>query len=53
MVLIKSVVTEALYDLSKITYGYLNEEDKVHECCSCLKLMIQAHLHVGFFKCFL
>ena len=49
MVLIKSFLTEALYDRSKLIFGTLNEGDKVRECYSCLKLMIQAHLHVGFF----
>ena len=29
-------------------HAYLNEGDKVHECYSCLKRMIQAHLHIGF-----
>ena len=32
----------------KLIYEYLNEGDKVRECNSCLKLMIQAHLDVGF-----
>ena len=27
MAIIKSFVTEALYDLSKLVYGYLNEGD--------------------------
>ena len=29
---------------------YLNEGDKIHECYSCLKLIIQVHLHVGIQK---
>ena len=31
---------------------YLNEGNKIRECCSCLEMMIQADLHVGFFKIF-
>ena len=31
---------------------YLNEGDKVRECYSCLKMIVQAHLHVGFFSIF-
>ena len=41
-----------LCDCFKLIYAYLNEEDKVHECYSCLKMMIQTHLHVGFFTIF-
>ena len=33
-------------------YTYLNGGDKIHECYSCLKLMIRAHLNVGFFILF-
>ena len=29
-------------------YAYLNEGEKVRKCYSYLKVMIQAHLHVGF-----
>ena len=29
-------------------YAYLNEGEKVRQCYSYLKVMIQAHLHVGF-----
>ena len=50
MVLIKSFPTKALYDRSKFTYMYLNEVDKIRECHSCLKVIIQAHSHVGFSK---
>ena len=39
--------------LFKLIYAYTNKGDKVCECYSCLKMMIQAHLHVGFFKIFL
>ena len=41
-----------LYDCFKLIYAYLNEGDKVCECYSCLKMMIQSQLHVGFFKIF-
>ena len=50
MVLIEFFLTEALFDRSKLASGYSNEEDKVCECYSCLKMMIQAYLHVGFLK---
>lgn len=50
MVLIKSFPTKASYDRSKFTYMYLNEGDKIRECHSCLKVIIQAHSHVGFSK---
>ena len=41
--------TGVLYHCFKLMYAYLNEGDKVCECYSCLKMVIQAHLHVGFF----
>ena len=41
-----------LYDCFKLVCAYLNEEDKISECYSCLKMMIQAHLHVVFFTIF-
>lgn len=31
----------------KLTYMFLNAGDKVRECYSSLKLMLQAHLHDG------
>ena len=37
----------------KVIYACLNEEDKVYECYRCLKMMIQAHLHVVFFIIFI
>ena len=37
----------------KLIYAYLHEGDKVRECYSYLKKMIQVHLHVGFLKIFL
>ena len=33
-------------------YMYLNERDKLCECYSCLKIVMQAHLHVGLFAIF-
>ena len=47
MLLIRSFLTGFLYDCFNL-YAYLNEGDKVRECYSCLKMMIQANLHVGF-----
>ena len=49
MILIKSFLTGVLYDCFKLIYAYLNEGDKVRECYSCLKMIVQGHLHVGFF----
>ena len=56
-ILIKSFITGVLYDYFSIHFtlydfficAYLNEGDKVRECYGCLKMMIQAQLHVGFF----
>ena len=52
MIPVKSFLTGALYDSFKLIYAYLSEGDKVHECCSCFKMMMQSHLHVCFFKIF-
>ena len=52
MILIKSFLIEALHDCFKHIYAYLNEGYKVHKCYSCLKMMIQVHLHVNFFTIF-
>ena len=50
MILIKSFI---LCDCLLIAYiRVLNEGDKVRECYGCLKMMIQAYLHVGFFTKF-
>ena len=49
MILIKSFLTWVLYDCFKLIYAYLNEADKVRECYNCLKIMMQANLHVRFF----
>ena len=48
MILIKSFVTGVLYDYFRLIYAYLNEGDKVRKCYSCLKMIVQAHLHAGF-----
>ena len=40
------------YDCFKLIYAYLNEGNKVFECYSCLKMVMQAHLHVVFFTIF-
>ena len=48
MILIKSFLTEVSYNCFKLIYAYLNEGDKVREYYSCLKMIVQAHLHVGF-----
>ena len=53
MVLIKSFSAGVLYDCFKLIYMYLNEGDKIFECYSCLKTIVQTHLHVGFFTIFL
>ena len=48
MIFIKSLLTEVSNDRFKSLYTNINERDKVRECYSRLKLMIQTHLHVGF-----
>ena len=35
-----------MYDCLELIFAYLNEWDKVRECRSCLKMIIQAYLHV-------
>ena len=52
IILIKSFLSGVLYDCFKVIYTYLNEGDKVCVCYSCLKMVIQAHLHFGFFTIF-
>ena len=46
MILIKSFLTGVLHDCFKLIYMYLNEVDKVRKCYSCLKMIVQAHLHL-------
>ena len=53
MILIKPFLTSVLYDCFKLVYAYLTEGDKVRKCYSCLKMMMQAYLHVGFFTIFI
>ena len=49
MILIKPFLTGILNDCFKLViYAYLNEEDNICEYYSCLKVIVQAHLHVGF-----
>ena len=48
VVIIKYFLTGVLYYYFKFIYAYLNEGDQVCECYSCLKMVIQADLHVGF-----
>ena len=52
MILIKSFLTGVFHDCFKLRYAYLTEGDKVCEYYSCLKSIVQAHLHVGFFTIF-
>ena len=53
MILIKSFLTRVLYDCFKLICVCLNEGDKVRECYSYLKTVIQAQLHVGFSTIFI
>ena len=52
IILIKSFFTGVLYYCFKLIYAYLNEGDQFCECYRCLKMVILAHLHVGFFTIF-
>ena len=52
MVLVKSFIAGALHDRFKLIHLYLNKGDKIRECYSSFKVMIQAHLHIGLFKIF-
>ena len=49
MILNVQISTGALYDCFELIYTYLNEGDRVRECYSYLKMIMQAHLHVAFF----
>ena len=53
MVLIKSFLTRVLHDHSELIYMYLSKGYETRECYSCLKLVMQANLRVGFFAIFL
>ena len=48
MFLIEGFLTGAFHDRFNFTTALLTTND----CYSCLKLMIQSHLHIGFFKIF-
>ena len=48
----QSFLTGVLYDCFKLMYVYLNEGDEVRKCFSCLKMMIRAQSHDGFFTIF-
>ena len=50
MIVVRSFLARALYDCFKVIYMYLNEADKVRHYYSCLKMMIEAHLNVGFLQ---
>ena len=50
IILIKSSLTGAFYDRSKLICLYLNEGYKVPKYNICFKLMIQARLHVSLFR---
>ena len=52
MILIKPFSTGFLCDCFKIIYAYLNKGGKVRKCDSCLKMIIQAYLYVGFITIF-
>ena len=41
-----------LYDYFRLLHVYVIERNKVSECYSYLKLMIEAHLHVNFLAIF-
>ena len=50
---IKSFLTGVLHDRFKLIYTYLNEGDKIRECYSCLKMIMQSYSHLGFFTFFI
>ena len=52
MILIKCFLTVFRMIVSNLNTRNLNEGYKVRECYSCLKMVIQAHLHVDFFTIF-
>ena len=52
MILVKSFLTGASYDYFRLIHVYLNEGDKIRECYRCFKMIMQVHLHVGFFTKF-
>ena len=50
MILIKSFLTKVLCHRFRLIDAYFNKGDTVPKCYSCLKVITQAHLRVGFFK---
>ena len=42
------ILTGILYYSFKLIYACLNEGDQFCECYSCFKIVILAHLHIGF-----
>ena len=52
MILIKSFLTRVMYGCFKLIYASLHKGYKVYECYSCLKMIVQAHLHVGILTIF-
>ena len=52
MILIKPFITGVLYDYFKLICAHINEGDKIRECYSCVKMIVQAHLNVDFFPIF-
>ena len=49
MVLIKSFLTGVWYDSFRLTCAYSDEREEVRERYSCLKMIVQPHLHFDFF----
>ena len=52
MILIKSFLTGFFMIVSNLCTRILKKGIKVRECCSCLKMIVQTHLHVCFFTAF-
>ena len=52
IILLKYFLTGVLYHCFKLIYPYLNGGDQFCECYRCLKMVILAYLHVGFFTIF-
>ena len=46
------ILIKYFYDCFKLIYACLNEEGKVREFYSCLKMIVQTDLHVVFFAIF-
>lgn len=52
IILIKFFLAEVFYDYFRLIYAYLHEKDKFCKCFNSLKIVIQAHLQIGFFTMF-